>query len=210
MKKTRKARGGSLTAVRFGARDGGLPTLSFATPRDWSAWLGSNHASSRGIWLRIAKKGTNSESVTYTEALKVALSWGWIDGQKRQLDEAWWLQRFTPRGPKSIWSKINREKVVALIEAGDMHPPGLSEVERAKRDGRWRAAYDSPSRARVPADLAKALAANPRAARFFATLESYNRYAILFRIHTAKKVLTRAQRIEKFVAMLSRHEKLHP
>src|SRR5208283_87545 len=134
----------------------------------------------------------------------------WIDGQKRKLDEAWWLQRFTPRGPKSIWSKINREKVVALIEADDMHPPGLSEVERAKRDGRWRAAYDSQSRAGVPADLAKALAANPRAARFFATLESYNRYAILFRIHTAKKVLTRAQRIEKFVAMLSRHEKLHP
>ncbi len=186
------------------------PTVSFADARAWSKWLASNHASSCGVWLKIAKKGSNSPSVTYAEALEGALVWGWIDGQKRKLDEAWWLQRFTPRGPKSIWSKVNRSKAVALIKAGKMKPPGLAEVERAKRDGRWKAAYDSQSRATVPPDLAKALAANPRAARFFETLESHNRYAVLFRIHTAKKAETRAMRIEKFVAMLTRHEKLHP
>ena len=142
-----------------------LPVLSFADARAWSRWLASHHASSRGVWLKIAKKGSKSESVTYAEALEVALIWGWIDGQKGKLDDAWWLQRFTPRGPKSIWSKTNREKAVALIEAGKMKPPGLAEVERAKRDGRWEAAYDSQSRATVPPDLAKALAANPRAAR---------------------------------------------
>jgi uncharacterized protein YdeI (YjbR/CyaY-like superfamily) len=170
----------------------------------------SHHASSRGVWLKIAKKGASSASVSYAKALEFALIWGWIDGQKGKLDDAWWLQKFTPRGPKSIWSKINREKVAALIEAGKMKPPGLAEVERAKRDGRWEAAYAPQSRATVPPDLAKALAANPRAARFFETLESRNRYAVLFRIHTAKKAETRAMRIEKFVAMLSRHEKLHP
>jgi uncharacterized protein YdeI (YjbR/CyaY-like superfamily) len=187
-----------------------LPVLSFATTRAWSAWLALHHASSRGVWLKIAKKGSKSASVNYAEALEVALVWGWIDGQKGKLDDAWWLQRFTPRGPKSIWSKTNREKAVALIEAGKMKPPGHAEVERAKRDGRWEAAYASQSRATVPPDLAKALAANPRAARFFETLESHNRYAILFRVHTAKKRETRAARIEKYVAMLERHEKLHP
>jgi uncharacterized protein YdeI (YjbR/CyaY-like superfamily) len=186
------------------------PILLFADGRAWSHWLASHYASSRGVWLKIAKKGANSESVSYAKALEVALIWGWIDGQKGKLDDAWWLQKFTPRGPRSIWSKINREKVVALIEAGKMKPPGLAEVERAKRDGRWEAAYASQSRATVPPDLAKALAANPRAARFFETLESRNRYAVLFRVHTAKKAETRAMRIEKFVAMLSRHEKLHP
>jgi len=187
-----------------------LPVLRFADARAWSTWLASHHASSRGVWLKIAKKGSKSTSVSYAEALEVALAWGWIDGQKGKLDDAWWLQRFTARGPKSIWSKVNREKAVALIEASEMHPPGLAEVERAKRDGRWESAYDSQSRAPVPPDLAKALAANPRAARFFETLESYNRYAVLFRIHTAKKPATRSTRIEKFVAMLARHEKLHP
>ena len=157
----------------------------------------------------MAREST-STSVSYAEAVEGALAWGWIDGQKGKLDEAWWVQRFTPRGPKSIWSKVNREKAAALIEASRMNPPGLAEVERAKRDGRWESAYDSQSRATVPPDLAKALAANPRAARLFETLESYNRYAVLFRIHTAKKPETRAARIEKFVAMLARHEKLHP
>jgi uncharacterized protein YdeI (YjbR/CyaY-like superfamily) len=186
------------------------PIVSFADVLAWSKWLAWNQASSRGVWLKIAKKGSISPSVTYAEALEVALVWGWIDGQKRKLDEEWWLQRFTPRGPKSIWSKINREKAVALIKEGKMKPPGLAEVERAKRDGRWEAAYDSQSRSTVPPDLAKALAANPRAARFFEKLESHNRYAVLFRVHTAKKPETRATRIEKFVAMLARHEKLHP
>jgi uncharacterized protein YdeI (YjbR/CyaY-like superfamily) len=186
-----------------------IPTVSFATPRAWGAWLASNHASSRGVWLKLAKKDSKKASVTYAEALEVALAWGWIDGQKGKLDDTWWLQRFSRRGPKSIWSQINRDKAMALIDAGAMQPPGLAEIARAKRDGRWEAAYASQSRATVPEDLANALAANPRAARFFETLESHNRYAILFRVHTARKPETRAMRIEKFVGMLSRHEKLH-
>jgi uncharacterized protein YdeI (YjbR/CyaY-like superfamily) len=161
------------------------------------------------VWLKIAKKDSKEVSVTYAEALELALAWGWIDGQKGKLDDTWWLQRFSRRGPKSIWSKINRDKAVALIDAARMQAPGLAEIERAKEDGRWQAAYASQSRATVPQDLAKALAANPTAARFFESLESHNRYAILFRVHTAKKPETRAMRIEKFVAMLSRHEKLH-
>ncbi len=184
--------------------------VSFANAQAWSTWLAGHHGSSRGVWLKIAKKGSQSASVTYADGLEVALAWGWIDGQKGKLDDSAWLQRFTPRGPKSTWSKINREKAVALIDAGKMQPPGLAEVERAKKDGRWGAAYESQSKAAVPPDLAEALAANARAARFFETLESYNRYAILFRIHTAKKPETRAARIEKFVAMLARHEKVHP
>lgn len=197
-------------APRRGTEPKDLPVVRFADDGAWSKWLASHHASSRGVWMKIAKKGLTSTSVSYAEALEVALSWGWIDGQKGSLDEAWWLQKFTPRGAKSTWSKINCEKAVALIEASKMHPSGLVEVERAKRDGRWERAYDSQSRAVVPPDLARALAANPRAARFFETLESRNRYAVLFRIHAAKKPETRAARIEKFVAMLARGEKLHP
>jgi uncharacterized protein YdeI (YjbR/CyaY-like superfamily) len=211
MKTTMKAGdAGRRAPPQDGTPTNDLPVLSFADTRAWSRWLASHHASSRGAWIRIGKKGSKSKSVTYAGALEVALAWGWIDGQKGKLDDAWWLQRFTPRGPKSIWSKANREKATALIETGNMQQPGLAEVERAKRDGRWEAAYDSQSRATVPTDLAKALAANPRAARFFETLESHNRYAVLFRIHTAKKPETRAARIEKFVGMLARHEKLHP
>jgi uncharacterized protein YdeI (YjbR/CyaY-like superfamily) len=187
-----------------------LPVVSFADVRAWSKWLAWHHASSPGVWLKIAKRGSKSPSVTYAEALEVALAWGWIDGQKGKLDDCWWLQRFTRRGPKSIWSRVNREKATALMTAGMMKPPGLAEVRRAEGDGRWEAAYDSQSRATVPPDLAKALAANPRASRFFETLEAHNRYAVLFRVHTAKKPETRAMRIERFVAMLERHEKLHP
>ncbi len=160
--------------------------------------------------MKIAKRGCNSPSVTYAQALEVALVWGWIDGQKGKLDDAWWLQRFCPRGPKSIWSKINRDKATVLIEGGKMKPSGLAQVERAKQDGRWEAAYDGQRSAAVPADLAKALAANPAAARFFETLEARNRYAVLFRIHTAKKPETRARRVQHFVEMLARHEKVHP
>ncbi|WP_437683998.1 YdeI/OmpD-associated family protein [Sorangium sp. So ce131] len=184
--------------------------VAFAQPRAWADWLASNHASSRGVWLKLAKKGSGVASVTYAEALEVALAWGWIDGQKRPLDDAFWLQKFTPRGPKSVWSKINRDKALALIAAGEMKPPGLAQVERAQQDGRWDAAYDSPSRAAVPDDLSAALAANPRAAAFFAALNAANRYAVLFRVHTAKKPETRQKRIALFVEMLARHEKLHP
>ena len=186
-----------------------LPVISFATARAWSAWMTANHASSRGVWMKIAKKASRQSSVTYGEALDIALAWGWIDGQKGKHDDAWWLQMFTPRRPKSTWSKINREKAVGLIAGGEMKPPGLAEVERAKQDGRWKAAYESQSRAVVPTDLLVALKANKRAAQFFETLDSRNRYAVLFRIHAAKKPATRALRIEKFVAMLARHEKLH-
>jgi uncharacterized protein YdeI (YjbR/CyaY-like superfamily) len=189
---------------------GEIPIVSFAQPRAWATWLASNHASSRGVWLKLAKKASGIESINYAQALEVALAWGWIDGQKRSHDDTAWLQKFTPRGPKSIWSKINREKALALIASGEMKPPGLEQVERAKRDGRWEAAYDSPSRATVPEDLSAALAANARAAAFFATLDSANRYAVLWRIQTVKKAETRARRISQFVEMLARHEKLHP
>jgi uncharacterized protein YdeI (YjbR/CyaY-like superfamily) len=210
LKSARRPRGEGGAKTRPAAAADETPILSFVDTSAWSKWLASHHATSRGLWLKIAKKGAKSSSVSYAEALEVALAWGWIDGQKGKLDDVWWLQRFTPRGSKSIWSKVNREKAVALIEAGRMQLAGLAEVERARGDGRWDAAYDSQSRATVPPDLAAALAANPRAARFFETLESYNRYAILFRVHTAKKPATRAMRIEKFVAMLARNEKVHP
>ncbi|MFL6713814.1 MAG: YdeI/OmpD-associated family protein [Sulfurifustis sp.] len=187
-----------------------LPTLSFATPRAFSDWLADHHASSRGIWLRLAKKASGTASITYAEAIDVALAWGWIDGQKKRGDEVSWLQKFTPRGAKSVWSKINREKALALIEAGAMQPAGLAEVERAKQDGRWDVAYDPPSRAKVPDDLQAALAKNTRAAAFFRTLDARNRYSVLWRVQTAKKVETRQKRIAGLVAMLARGEKIHP
>ena len=187
-----------------------LPTLSFATPRAFSDWLADYHASSRGIWLRLAKKASGTVSITYPEAIDVALAWGWIDGQKQRGDETSWLQKFTPRGAKSMWSRINREKALALIKSGAMQPAGLAEVERAKLDGRWDAAYDPPSRATVPADLEAALAKNARAAAFFKALNAGNRYAVLWRVQTAKKAETRQKRIAGLVAMLARGEKLHP
>ena len=186
------------------------PELAFASATDWNAWLQKHHASSPGLWLKLAKKGAGIASVTYAEALEVALAWGWIDGQKQSHDAVWWLQRFTPRGPRSGWSKINREKAQALIDAGRMQPRGLAEVMRAQADGRWAAAYESQSRAQVPDDLAAALRAKPKAEAFFAELDSANRYAVLYRVHTAKKPETRAQRIERLVAQLAREEAIHP
>lgn len=187
-----------------------LPTLLFATKRAFSDWLANHHASSRGIWLRLAKKASGTASITYAEAIDVALAWGWIDGQKQRGDEASWLQKFTPRGAKSVWSKINREKALVMIEAGAMQPAGLAEVERARQDGRWDAAYDPPSRAMVPDDLEAALAKNAKAAAFFRTLDAKNRYAVLWRVQTAKKVETRQKRIARLVAMLARGETVHP
>ncbi len=187
------------------------PVLSFATRRAWSEWLAAHHASSRGVWLKLAKKGARSKSVTYAEALEIALAWGWIDGQKQkdELDGTSWLQRFTPRTAKSPWSKLNRAKAEALIAADAMEAPGLVEVERAKRDGRWERAYDSATTASVPADLAAALARNAAALAFFETLDRANRYAILYRVQTAKKPETRAERIARFVGMCERHETIH-
>jgi uncharacterized protein YdeI (YjbR/CyaY-like superfamily) len=187
-----------------------LPVMLFEHQKDWEAWLDQNHAASSGLWLRLAKKASGLNSVSYAEAVEVALCYGWIDGQTKSYDESSWLQKFTPRGAKSIWSKINREKAQKLIESGQMKPAGLKAIEAAKQDGRWEAAYDSPSRAIVPSDFQAELDKNAQAKAFFATLNSTNRYAILHRIQTAKKAETRTKRIEQFIRMLEKHEKLYP
>ncbi len=185
-------------------------TRGFADAAAFRSWLKKNHATSPGVWIRFAKKGAGLESITRAEAVDAALRWGWIDGQGKSIDAQYWMMKFTPRRARSIWSKINRVSALALIERGEMEAPGLAEVERAKADGRWAAAYDPPKTAVVPPDFAKALAAKPKAAAFFKTLNSANRYAILWRLQTAKKPETRARRIEQFVAMLARGEKIHP
>jgi len=185
------------------------PILQFSCATDWSEWLESNHGRSKGVWLRIAKKGAK-KAITYAEALDAALAWGWIDSQKRALDANAWLQRFSPRKASSPWSKINRAKAEAQIAAGTMQAPGLVEVERAKRDGRWERAYDGARTSTLPADLAAAFGRNARARAFFETLDSANRYAILYRVQTAKTPETRAERVERFVGLCARHESLHP
>lgn len=182
----------------------------FRTQKEWEAWLAKSFASSSGIWLRLAKKGAGLRTVSYSEALESALCYGWIDGQKKTFDEGSWLQRFSPRTPGSIWSRINRSRAIALTRAGRMKPPGLSAIETAKKNGRWSAAYDSHRTAAPPRDFQAALKKSPRAKAFFAGLNSQNRYAILFRIQTAKKIETRRMRIEKFIRMLSKHETLYP
>ena len=187
-----------------------LPIILFEKPSDWARWLEENGTRSSGLWLRLAKKAAGITSITYAEAVDVALCYGWIDGQKQSYDELSWLQKFTPRRSKSIWSKINCAKAEALIESGQMKPAGSAEVERAKQDGRWEAAYDSHSTATVPSDFEAALEENAEAKHFFATLNSTNRYAILFRIQTAKKTETRTKRIQEFIRMLENHEVLHP
>jgi uncharacterized protein YdeI (YjbR/CyaY-like superfamily) len=187
-----------------------LPILAFATHGAWEAWLDEHHAASEGLWLKIAKKGSGIETVSYPEALEVALCYGWIDGQKASFDDRYWLQRFTPRRSRSKWSKVNRQKATELIERGAMKPAGLREVERAKADGRWDGAYDAQSTATVPDDLRRELEKNDAAREFFQTLNSANRYAILYQIGDAKKPETRARRIEKFVAMLAERKKLYP
>ncbi len=186
-----------------------LPILPFATPGEFEAWLEENHVESGGLWLKIAKKGSGEASVTYAEALELALCFGWIDSQKRALDDSHFLQRFTPRRPRGRWSRINREKAEALIAAGEMRPAGLAEVEAARVDGRWEAAYEGQRTAKVPDDLRRELDANPAAAEFFAELDSANRYAIVYRLNDAKKPQTRERRLRKFVAMLERGEKIH-
>jgi uncharacterized protein YdeI (YjbR/CyaY-like superfamily) len=186
-----------------------LPIIPFASPKLWREWLEEHHDSSPGLWLKLAKKDTGIASVTYPEALDEALCYGWIDGQKRSFDESHWLQKFTPRRPKSLWSKVNCGKVEKLIEEGRMRPAGLREVERARADGRWEASYHSQSRAEVPEELQAALDANPAAKKFFATLDGTNRYAVIFRVQTARKPETRAARIERLVAMLAEKRKLH-
>lgn len=186
-----------------------LPVQHFERQKDWVNWLTEHHESSLGVWLQLAKKGSDVLSVSYDEATEVALCFGWIDGQKQTHSEQFWLQKFTRRSDKSAWSKINKNKALALIKTGKMKPAGLQEVERAKSDGRWNAAYDSASKATVPSDFQSALDSNTRAKNFFVTLDSQNRYAILFRIQTAKKAETRTKKIAQFVKMLEQHEKVH-
>jgi uncharacterized protein YdeI (YjbR/CyaY-like superfamily) len=204
----RRPSGWRARLVAFAAMDGEMPTLSFATARAFEAWLAKHHGSSKGLWLKLGKKG-GPPSVTYQEALDVALCHGWIDGQKKALDEQWWLQKFVPRGPRSIWSRINTGKAEALIAAGKMKPAGLAAIEAARKDGRWAAAYDSPRTSAIPEDFQAALDRSSRAKKMWATLNAANRYAVLFRIQTAKKPETRARRIADLTAMLARGEKLH-
>ena len=191
------------------ARDS-LPVVAFGSRAKWKAWLAKHHTTSAGVWLEIAKKGSGIASVSYPEAIEVALCYGWIDGQKAAADGDHWHQRFTPRKPRSRWSKINREKATELIERGEMKPAGLREIDAARADGRWDAAYAGQRSMAVPQDLRDALARNDTARAFFETLDGTNRYAVLYRIHDAKKPETRRARIEKFVAMLEEHRTLHP
>jgi len=186
-----------------------LPTMTFTSTKTFTTWMRNNHTRSPGIWLKIAKKVSGIKSITYAEALEVALCYGWIDGQKSGYDEQYFLQRFTPRRARSKWSKINCEKVGVLIEQDLMQPAGLAEIERAKADGRWDDAYDSQKTMTVPDDFQAALDKNPKARAFFATISSSNRYAILFRLHDAKRPATRAARIETFITMLRKGETLY-
>jgi uncharacterized protein YdeI (YjbR/CyaY-like superfamily) len=186
------------------------PIIFFPSQQDWEVWLHEHHNNARGIWLKIAKKGAEAPSVSYAEALETALCYGWIDGQKASFDQHYWLQKFTPRTAKSIWSKINCDKVTELLAANKMQPAGIKQVELAKADGRWDTAYESQSKMTVPEDLQLALEKDQRANEFFQTLNSANRYAILFRVHNAKRPETRAARIQKFVEMLANGQKIHP
>jgi uncharacterized protein YdeI (YjbR/CyaY-like superfamily) len=187
----------------------GLPIIGFQEAAVFDAWLAAEPRTSNGIWLKLAKKGAKVASLSKAEAIDAALCHGWIDGQLDKYDEAYWLIRFTPRKRSSKWSEINRTRAAELIAQGRMHPSGLAEVDAAKADGRWEAAYAPASTAQVPPDLQAALDASPRAAAFFATLKGANRYAVLYRVGTAKKPETRAKRIAEFVAMLQRGETVH-
>ena len=182
---------------------------AFSNKKKWADWLAREHDKSAGVWLKIAKKDSGIPSVTYEEALDIALCYGWIDGQKKGFDDRYWLQKFTPRGPKSIWSKINTEKAERLIANGEMKPAGLNAIELARQDGRWEAAYASQKNISIPEDFQVALDQNRRAKAFFETLNSVNRYAVLFRIHNAKKPETRARKIQQFIEMLERGEKIY-
>lgn len=193
----------------LGGMERDLEVIAFSSREDFVQWLEAEHDESPGIWMKIAKKASGIPTIDYVEAIEVALCFGWIDGQRNKLDDDYFLQRFTPRRPKSPWSDINRQRVARLIEAREMRPAGLAQVESAKADGRWEAAYSPQKIAEVPEDLQEALEANPPAAAFFATLTSRNRYAIIYQIEEAKKPETRAARIAKYVAMLSENKKLY-
>ena len=181
----------------------------FKTRKEFAAWLDKNHKTSLALWVRMARKGSGIKSITYAEGVEVALCYGWIDAQKLPESETAWLQRFMPRRPRSIWSKVNREKALALIANGQMTRAGLVEIERAKTDGRWEAAYDSQAGASVPPDFEEALERHPKAKAFFKSISAANRYAITWRLQTAKKAETRAKRMRRFIEMLEKEETLH-
>ncbi|MGC1175482.1 YdeI/OmpD-associated family protein [Polaromonas sp.] len=185
-------------------------TLQFALQAEWAQWLAKHHGDSGGIWLRHAKKGAPETTLSHAEALEVALCFGWIDSQRNAENEHFYRQRWSPRGARSVWSKVNRDKVLEYIKSGHMQPSGLAEIERARKDGRWDAAYEPASRAKVPADLQAALDAHPGASAFFATVSAQNRYSVLFRVQGAKKPETRARRIAQFAQMLARGETVYP
>jgi uncharacterized protein YdeI (YjbR/CyaY-like superfamily) len=187
-----------------------LPVKFFPTAAAFRKWLVANHAKVDGLWLRICKEDSGKKSITYAEALDEALCFGWIDGMKKGLDELSWAQRFTPRRPKSGWSKINTAHAERLSREGKMHATGLWHVEAAKADGRWKAAYDSPKTAKPPADFLKALSQNKKAKAFFLTLNKANVYAIVYRLQTAKKLETRQRRMAQILAQLEAGKKLHP
>ena len=184
------------------------PTKSFRTQQAWEAWLKKNHKKSAGIWLRIFKKNSGVKTITYAEALDVALCYGWIDGQKKAHDEISWIQKFTPRRPKSMWSKRNKEHIARLIEARKMQQAGLTQVEAAKTDGRWEQAYDSPSTMQVPEDFLKAVAKNKKAYAYFKTLKKSSIYTIAWRLQTAKKPETREKRLKMLLEKLAKGEKI--
>jgi uncharacterized protein YdeI (YjbR/CyaY-like superfamily) len=188
----------------------GVPALFFASAAQWEEWLEQNHASSEGVWIKIAKKGTGIESVGYPEVLESALCFGWIDSRREAFDDQYFLQRYTPRRLRSRWSRINRDTAERLTAEGRMRPAGLAEVERAKADGRWRAAYEGQRTSAVPKDLRRELEARPRAKAFFEGLSSQNRYAILYRLQDAKRPETRARRLRRFVQMLEAGETIYP
>jgi uncharacterized protein YdeI (YjbR/CyaY-like superfamily) len=189
--------------------DDGLPTIAFASEAEWEAWLARHHAESPGVWVKMAKKGSGIDSVSYPGVLESALCFGWIDGRREALDASYFLQRFTPRRSRSRWSRINREKAERLMTDGRMRPAGVVEVQRAQADGRWEAAYAGQKTSTVPDDLQRELDARPQAKAFFAELSSQNRYAILYRLQEAKKPETRARRLAKFVAMLEAGEAIY-
>ena len=188
--------------------DDGLPTVFFASPAEWEEWLEQNHESAGGVWIKMAKKASGIESIRHDEAVDVALCFGWIDGRREALDDTHFLQRFTPRRPRGRWSRINRDKVERMTAEGRMRPAGVAEVERARADGRWDAAHEGQRASKVPEDLQRELEARPRAKQFFDGLDSQSRYAFVYRLGDAKRPETRARRLEKFVAMLERGERL--
>ncbi|XDD51567.1 YdeI family protein [Leptospira sp. WS92.C1] len=186
-----------------------IPILYFKDKKEWTQWLKKNHTMDSSIWIKFSKKDSNIPSVTYAEALEVALCYGWIDSQKQKYDESYWLQKFSIRGKKSLWSQINREKAKDLIADGKMKSPGLKAIDAAKKDGRWDSAYPSASKAAVPKEFQELLNTNSKANAFFTKLDSANRYAILFRIYNAKKPETRTKKMQEFLKMLEKGETIH-